>query len=79
MTTKRTKNLKYKKREPNPAREEYLRELFHQNECKLQFVLWSDWNSLDVSGIYEGEPVFRPAICAWEAWKAAWQHLSDNV
>lgn len=50
-----------------------------KDECRVQFVVWAESTSLDIFGIYNGEPVFRPAICAWEAWKAAWSILSSNL
>ena len=68
------KNLKAKAHAPHPERVDMLREEFGSNECKVQFVLWADNMDLDLAGIYstDGEPFFRSAICAWEAWKAAW-------
>lgn len=68
----RDKTLKFKKaRKADPERCERLREMVGGDECKLQFILWAEGTSLDIGGIHHGEPVFRPAICAWEAWKAA--------
>jgi hypothetical protein len=66
---------------PHPERVAKLREDFGGNECKVQFVLWADNMHLDVAGIYskDGEPVFRPAVCAWEAWKAAWVLKTPNA
>ena len=66
---------------PHPARVAMLRERFGDDECRVQFVLWADNMHLDVAGIYskDGEPVFRPAVCAWEAWKAAWALKTPNV
>lgn len=60
---------------PHRERVAMLRERFGDDECRVQFVLWADNMHLDVSGIWnkDGEPVFRPAVCAWEAWKAAWE------
>lgn len=70
------KSLRVKRhvKEPDLARIERLRKLFEGNECKLQFVLWADGVHLDLCGIWgkDTEPFFRPAICAWEGWKAAW-------
>lgn len=74
--TARTKHLK--KRKPvSPERAEQIRR-YVNDECKAAFIIWAEGTSLDVGGILDGEPVFRPAICAWEAWKAAWLHLSFN-
>lgn len=66
--------------EPTPERIEMLRERFGDDECRVQFVLWSDGVHLDVAGIWskDGEPAFRPAACAWEAWKAAWALKTPN-
>lgn len=50
----------------------HLREKHGGDECKVQFIIWARGTWLDVAGIHTGEPVFRPAICAWEAWKSAW-------
>jgi hypothetical protein len=67
------KSVKFKKtRAHSDAYVEHLRGRVGGDECKVQFILWADGTWLDVAGIHKGEPVFRPAICAWEAWKAAW-------
>lgn len=69
------KSFKYKPNTPATAttgHADRLRERLNGDECKVQFILWARGTWLDVAGIYDGEPVFRPAICAWEAWKAAW-------
>lgn len=67
------KALKFKTPAPLSAGGvQYLREKCDGDECKLQFVLWSRGTWLDIAGIYQDGPVFRPAACAWEAWKAAW-------
>lgn len=50
----------------------HLRQQLGGDECKVQFILWANKTWLDVAGIHTGDPVFRPALCAWEAWKAAW-------
>ena len=65
---------------PSPERVKMLRERFEGDERKVQFVLWADNMHLDVAGIYskDGGPVFRPAVCAWEAWKAAWALKTPN-
>lgn len=68
----RTKTLKSRK-PPTPERLKVLRRCSRGDECKFQFMVWAEGTSLDVAGIHGGEPVFRPAICAWEAWKAAWE------
>jgi hypothetical protein len=61
----------------NPVTQER-REIFTkhlgQDECRLQFKLWADGTRLNVSGFWlDSDPIYRPAICAWEAWKAAWE------
>ena len=77
--SERTKTLKFKKKPVAPERVEFLRERF-KDECRVQFVVWAEGTSLDATGMWNGgEPVFRPAICAWEAWKAAWSLLSSNA
>jgi len=78
----RDKTLKFKQKKPvmtDPERVENLRKMVDGDECKLQFILWAEGTSLDISGIHYGEPVFRPAICAWEAWKGAWNLLRPNA
>lgn len=80
----RDKNLKPKawaSKDPHPERIAFLRERFGDDECRVQFVLWSDGMHLDVSGIWEkdGAPVFRPAACAWAAWQAAWALKTHNA
>jgi hypothetical protein len=40
---------------------------------------WARTTTLDTCGMHDGEPIFRPAICAWEAWKAAWNLTMPNV
>ena len=74
----KNKSLKFKTTPVRERRVEQLRACAEGDECKFQFMLWAEGTSLDVSGIHDGDPVFRPAICAWEAWKAAWSLLSDN-
>lgn len=66
-------SLKDKKRKINPHYEAWLRTNI-KDDCKVQFIIWAETKHLDTSGI-EGPsgPVFRPAICAWEGWKAAWE------
>ena len=71
----KTKTLKFKRRPLTDKRRiEITNWLKDQGDCKLHFVLWAETTCLDISGIYAGEPVFRPAICGWEAWKAAWAY-----
>jgi len=74
------KDKSLKTRRHNAARElkrvEFVRELAiirGADECKTAFILWARGTSLDVSGIWGDGPVFRPAICAWAAWQAAWR------
>jgi hypothetical protein len=74
----RTKDLKYKKKAVTDETVQAIRDHF-QDECKAQFFIWAESTSLDTGGIWNGEPVFRPAICAWEAWQAAWRLLSSNA
>jgi len=74
----RTKALKFKKKPVTDDRIAYLRRNL-KDECKVQFMAWAESTSLDTSGIFNGEPVFRPAICAWEAWQAAWRILGSNA
>lgn len=66
---------------PHPGRIAMLRERFCDDECKVQFVLWAENFHIDLAGIWskDGEPFFRPAVCAWEAWKAAWALKTPNA
>ena len=67
------KSFKYKKgASVTDAYIANLRQRHSGDECKVQFIIWANKTWLDVAGIHNSEPVFRPAICAWEAWKAAW-------
>ena len=69
----RDKALRFKK--SNPKRDERIKRFGDElgwDECKVEFIIWAEGTSLDLSGIHTGEPIFRPAICAWEGWKAAW-------
>ena len=68
------KAVKFKKPEqPAPEYIANLRDWCGGDECKVQFILWANTTYLDIAGMRQGgEPVFRPAICAWEGWKAAW-------
>ena len=67
----RDKTLKSKNAKATPSSVEHWIERI-DDECKAQFIRWATGKHIDISGIYRGEPVFRPAICEWEAWKAAW-------
>ncbi|GAB3358915.1 MULTISPECIES: hypothetical protein [Giesbergeria] len=72
------KKLKFWKKPITEDRVAVLRRGSNGDECKFQFMLWADGTSLDISGIHGGEPVFRPAICAWEAWKGVWALMSSG-
>lgn len=74
----RDKALKKKVAQLSEKRLEKLRELTDGDECKFQFIVWAEGTRLDVSGILKGEPIFRPAVCAWEAWKGAWALLHKS-
>lgn len=74
----RDKKLKFRRKPIAEDRIAVLRRGSNGDECKFQFMLWADGTSLDISGIRSGEPVFRPAICAWEAWKGAWALMSSD-
>lgn len=66
-------SFKYKKnKEISPARLEWITKHSGGDECKLQFLLWAEGTWLEVYFNEDGTPCYRPAICAWEAWKAAW-------
>jgi len=68
----RDKSLKFKRpTESADVRRKLLRK-YIKDACKVEFIVWAENTSLDILGIHGGEPVFRPAICAWEAWKACW-------
>jgi len=71
--TERSKELKDRKRPIVGWEDSVLIE--RHGECKGMFLIWAHTKHLDTAGMYHvgGEPIFRPAICAWEAWKAAWE------
>jgi hypothetical protein len=71
-----TKSLKKSRCKPDERHEKFL--LDRHGECKGRFMIWARTTTLDTCGMHEGEPVFRPAICAWEAWKAAWNLTMPN-
>lgn len=74
------KSLKIKKRFNEAVahrheRLDWIRNLHGMDDCRFKFIVWAEKHThLDLCGMYGGdlEPVFRPAVCAWEGWKAAW-------
>lgn len=74
------RTFKYKKpKEISPARLQHLRDRANGDECKFQFLVWAESTWLEVFFGDDGEPVFRPAIYAWHAWKAAWAVKGSNA
>lgn len=75
MQSRDDKSLKMSNRKPSEKFLEVARQQTNGDECKLQFVIWAYGTHLDIAGIYTGEPLFRPAACAWAAWQGAWKLL----
>jgi hypothetical protein len=71
----RDKSVKYRKVSDETAKQ--IKRWASDDACKYQFMLWAASAQLDVAGIHEGYPIFRPAIVAWEAWQTAW-NLSNR-
>ena len=78
------KKLRFKKPKSEEEKRERIAILMNIgcDECRASFITWAKGDTwLDICGMFPyptGEPVFRPAICAWEAWKAAWVAKSSN-
>lgn len=67
------RTFKYKANKSiHPSRMQELERLSGGDECKLQFLIWADGTWMDAYFADDGIPIYRPAIYAWEAWKAAW-------
>lgn len=73
-------SFKYKTpKEISPELLDYFEKQAKGDECKLQFLLWARGTWLEVHFGKDDAPVFRPAACAWEAWKAAWSLKSKGA